>query len=47
MTTLTSYGQIDEHKQGEIIRALSEPLPDEERMRDFFHTFFHQMVKQK
>jgi hypothetical protein len=27
MTTFSSYGQVDQHRQGEIIRGLGQPQP--------------------
>jgi len=47
LTTFTSYGQIDDHRQAEIIRLLAEPVPDDERMRDIFHSLYAQITKQK
>ena len=47
MTTFASYGHVEEYRQGEIIRSLAEPIPDEERMRDFFHIFMQKVGKPK
>ena len=45
LTTFTSYGQIDGHRQAEIIRRLAEPVPDDESMRDFFHSLLAQISR--
>lgn len=45
LTTFTSYGRIDEHRQVELIRDLAEPTPDEERMRQLFYTLCNQFEK--
>ena len=34
MTTLTSYGRIDEHRQGEIIKGLGRVHASPEEIRD-------------
>jgi integrase len=47
LTTFTSYGQIDENRQGEIIRDLAEPIPDEEQLKDLFHTFVAEVKRRK
>ena len=34
LTTFTSYGQVPAHRQGELIRALSEPRPECDALDD-------------
>jgi hypothetical protein len=38
LTTFTSYGRIEEHRQGEIIKALGEPEIDNPRLNDLFQS---------
>lgn len=38
MTTFTSYGQVDEYRQAEIIRRLAQPIAEDEQIRDFFQS---------
>lgn len=40
MTTFASYGHVDEHRQAEIIRRLAQPVPDDEQIRDIFHSLY-------
>jgi integrase/recombinase XerD len=37
LTTFTSYGRIEEHRQGEIMKILNQPVPDSDAVRDFFY----------
>lgn len=39
MTTLSSYGHVEDYRQGEIIRTLGKPNSEEERLKDLFHNF--------
>lgn len=45
MTTFTSYGKIDEHRQAELIRRLADPIPDDERIKDIFASLRSQLDK--
>jgi len=39
MTTWTSYGHVEDYRQGEIIRSLGQPRVEDEKLRDLFQTF--------
>lgn len=39
MTTLASYGHLEEYRQGEIIKALGQPAAADEQLMDLFQTF--------
>lgn len=43
MTTLTSYGHVEDYRQGEIIKALGEPRNEDERLKDLFHNLVSQV----
>lgn len=43
MTTFTSYGHVEEHRQGEIIKALGEPRIEDDRLKDLFHSLVSQV----
>jgi len=45
MTTLTSYGQLDTRRQGEILRRLTEPPLDDESLKDLFRNFVAEVKK--
>ena len=38
MTTLASYGHLEDYRQGEIIKGLGEPAVPDEQLMDLFHT---------
>ena len=42
MTTFTSYGRVEDYRQGEIIKALGETCVEDDRLKDLFHTFVSQ-----
>lgn len=37
MTTLVSYGHVEDYRQGEIIKALGQPRVEDDRLKDLFH----------
>lgn len=39
LTTFASYGRIEEHRQGEIIKALAKDRLGDDQLRDLFHNF--------
>ena len=45
LTTFTSYGRIEEHRQGEIIKALGKPAIEDDQLRDLFRTFVAQVQR--
>lgn len=45
LTTFTSYGRIEEHRQGEIINSLNRPPLDHDTMRDLFQSLMAQFPR--
>ena len=43
MTTFTSYGRVEDYRQGEIIKALGETCIEDDRLQDLFHNFVAQV----
>jgi hypothetical protein len=45
LTTFTSYGRIEEHRQGEIIKGLSQAPANEDRLRDLFNSLVAETLR--
>lgn len=43
MTTFTSYGHVEDYRQGEIIKALGQPRVEDDRLKDLFHNLVSQV----